>query len=482
MPSNIDKKIVVSQHFLATIIGKRIFELGGNAFDAIIATSAAVSLLLPHTSGLGGDAFLLASTPEGIIAYNASGWAPKRLNVERFSNYRDPRTILVPGLVDLWHFIVSNNYNKLPLEEILKQPISLASNGYYIGRELANAISRSRSSINDSDWHILFGSKEYGDLVFYPKLAEILKKVAKDPRSFYEGEISENLVVELKKKGLEHFEVEDFKEFRGEKVKPIKSTYKDYELFELPPNSQGITTLELLKMIELDNLNDRYQFFDEERVKRHVELTKLAYSDRDTYITDPKFADVPVDKLLSVSYLRDKIRSSSSRNIRAELSGDTTFLIAADEANMVALIQSLFYPFGSGVVVNDIVFNNRGFSFTQGVNKPEGRKRPLHTLSILYADNTKEQLIIGCAGGYLRPQIHAEVFEYYVDYKKEIDQAVYAPRFMLTDEEGLISEQAIGNAKQVTYPSPSVGIVQAVKRKREVYIGVSDIRAEGLAL
>lgn len=479
MPSHIDKKIVVSQHFLATIIGKSIFEKGGNAFDVAITASSLVSLLLPHTSGLGGDAFLLAYTPEGLIAYNASGWAPK--NVKPFTNPRDVGTVLVPGLVDLWDFINSSHYNKLSLEQDLTPAISLARNGFNIGRELSNAITKAKQDIADYDWHKLFGDKHYGDRINFPQLAEILGRIAKEPRDFYEGKTAEDLVTGLNNKGL-LFELSDFSEYKGEKVTPLRSSYRDFALYELPPNSQGITTLQLLKLIEISDINRNREFFDAERVKAHLELTKIAYKDRDSYVTDPRFAQVPINMLLSENYLTRLIKSLPVSDVSAKQDGDTTFLIAADEENIVAVIQSLFYPFGSGIVVNNLVFNNRGYSFTHGVNKPGGRKRPLHTLSILYVSNDKETLVIGCAGAYLRPQIHAEVLEYYVDYNKELDNAVYAPRFMLSDE-GVLTEVPMEFGKTVNYPSPAVGIVQAIKKRNDnIYIGVSDIRAEGLAL
>ncbi|MBP1357385.1 MAG: gamma-glutamyltransferase, partial [Sulfolobus sp.] len=323
MPSHVDKKMVVSQHYLATIIGKSIFEKGGNAFDVAITTSSLVSLLLPHTSGLGGDAFLLASTPEGLIAYNASGWAPK--NIKEFMNPRDVGTVLIPGLVDLWDFINSSHYNKLTLDQDLAPAISLARNGFYVGRELSNAIIKARQDIIDNDWHKLFGDKYYGDKINFPKLAEILKKISNEPRDFYEGKTAEELITALNNKGLS-VELSDFSEYKGDKVTPLKSSYKDYTLYELPPNSQGITTLQLLKLIEISNINRNKEFYDTERIKAHLELTKKAYKDRDSYVADPRFTQTPVNMLLNENYLVRLIESSSVNNTNIKQDGDTTFL------------------------------------------------------------------------------------------------------------------------------------------------------------
>ncbi|TRM87227.1 gamma-glutamyltransferase, partial [Sulfolobus sp. E3] len=417
MPSASGKRVVSSQNYVASYVGAKILENGGNAFDASIAVSAVLSVVMPHTSGLGGDGFLLAKTPEGIIAYNASGWASKELSVEKIPDYRSPFTVMVPGLVDLWQFI-HENYASKPLQELLNPAISIASNGFMVGRSLHHAIVSSFKL--SEDWQKVYGNKRFSDEIRLNRMARILKHISRDPREFYDGKIAEDLVKGLRERGVP-VSYEDFKEFHGEKVTPLKSTYKGYTLYELPPNSQGLTTLELLKMIELTDIN-KMPYNDIGRINEHVRLSALAYEDRNKYVADPRFASVPVEKLLSESYISNKL-SEYGIEVKVSSHGDTTFFTVTDGENEVGFIQSLFYPFGSGIVVEEIPFNNRGAGFTEGINKPEPRKRPLHTLSVLLAENDNERLIIGCAGGDLRPQIHAEVLEYYVDYKMEIDEA-----------------------------------------------------------
>ncbi len=462
------EKVVSTQNYIASYVGAKILENGGNAFDAAIAISGVLSVVMPHTSGLGGDAFLLAKTPEGLIAYNASGWSPKNLKAEKIDQ-KSPLAITIPGLVDLWDFL--QEYTTKDYEELLSSAIKLAINGFNVGRSLSNAI---KSSNGNSEWNKIFGNKKFSDKIKNPDLGKILKQVSKEPRIFYE-KIAEELVKDLKKEGSP-IDYEDFYDFHGEKVNPLKTTYKDFNIYELPPNTQGITTLELLKMVEISKINN-LPYYDIKRINDHINMSILAYQDRDKYITDPRFYNIP-DFILDEKYLSQRINSKEKIAIN---DGDTTFFVVGDGENHVGFIQSLFYPFGSGIVTHGIVFNNRGYGFSNGINKPEGRKRPLHTLSILYAENEKEELIIGCAGGDLRPQIHSEVFEYYADYGMEIDEAVEAPRFMYLGDKTIVEKRLDIPFTKVEYYSPQVGVVQALKRKNN-YIAAADPRSEGVAL
>lgn len=470
MNSASGEKIVSTQNYIASYIGAKILENGGNAFDAAIAISGALSVVMPHTSGLGGDAFLLAKTPEGLLAYNASGWAPKNLKSEKIDP-KSPLSITVPGLVDLWDFLQS--YTTKDYEELLSPAIKLAINGFNVSRSLHNAI-KIRSG--NSEWNKIFGNKKFSDKVKNPELGKILKQISKEPRIFYE-KIAEDLVKDLKNEGSP-IVYEDFYDFHGEKVTPLKTTYKDFDIYELPPNTQGITTLELLKMIEISKINE-LPYNNIKRINEHINMSILAYEDRDKYVADPRFYKIP-DFILDDKYLVNRINNRGKLvNVN---DGDTTFFVVGDGENNVGFIQSLFHPFGSGIVARGIVFSNRGYGFSSGVNKPEGRKRPLHTLSILYAEKDKEEVIIGCAGGDLRPQIHSEVFEYYVDYGMEIDEAVDAPRFMYVDNKIIAEKRLEVPLNQAGYYSAQVGVVQALKKKNNDYIAVADPRSEGVAL
>jgi gamma-glutamyltranspeptidase/glutathione hydrolase len=477
MPYALGKRVIATQHPLATYVGLKVMENGGNAFDALIAASAVIGVVLPHTSGIGGDAFLLANTPEGKIAYNASGWLPKKAS--KPSSVYDPNTVLVPGLVDLWDFI-SIKYCNLDLSDLVRYSIKVAENGFNVSRSLFNASNKVYRPYES--WKKKFANLKLGQNLKLKGMAETLRIISKDPREFYEGNLAHELIEGLKVHGV-NVELEDFAEFKGEVVKPITSSYSEYMLYELPPNSQGVTTLELLNLIEISNLN-KLPIFDPKRIENHVKLALIAYEDRNKYVGDPRFNNINISNLLNKNYLSYKIKNMHELNIQLDPAGDTTFLVASDGENEVGLIQSLFHPFGSGIVVKDIPFNNRGFGFTEGVNSAEPRKRPLHTLSILIAEKEKDLIIIGCAGGDLRPQIHSLVLEYILDYNMEIDQAVDAPRFIVNGNE-IIVEGRINydKGRRTEYYSSEVGIVQALRKKDgEYYIAVADPRSDGIAL
>lgn len=470
-------RVVATQNYIASYVGAKVLERGGNAFDASIAISAILSVVLPHTSGLGGDGFLLAKTPEGIIAYNASGWSPKGLNIEKIPSLRHPSTVVVPGLVDLWDYIYKE-YASLDLLELLRPAISLATNGFHISKSLGKAVTKLSNELGES-WKKVYGGKRAGDILKLRELGEVLKIISKDPREFYEGKLTEDIVIGLRKQGV-NVDFSDFANFKGEEVKPLKTTYKDYNLYELPPNSQGISTLEALKMVEITNIN-KLPYDDNIRIDQHLKIYEIVYRDRDSYVADPKFHPLDVN-LLDTEYLKKRMMENKIKTLESMRTQDTTFFVVSDGENEVGFIQSLFFNFGSGIVVKDIPFNNRGFGFTEGRNKPEPRKRPLHTLSILMAENDKEDLIIGCSGGDLRPQIHSQVFEYYVDYGMEIDEAVDAPRFMFLGNKVVAEKRMRTKYHELDYFSPEVGIVQALKRTKNYSIAVADSRSEGIAL
>ena len=470
------EKVVSTQNYIASYVGAKILEQGGNAFDAAIAISATLSVVLPQTSGLGGDGFLLAKTPEGIIAYNASGWSPKGLNVERIPSSRHPSTVVVPGLVDLWNYVYEN-FTSMDLTELLKPAISLATNGFYISKTLGRAIANLGNELGEN-WKKVYGGKRAGDILKLREMGDVLKVISRDPREFYESKITEDIVTGLRKHGV-NVDFSDFANFRGEKVDPLKTTYKNYTLYELPPNTQGISTLEALKLVEISNIN-RLPFDDETRINEHLRIYGIVYQDRNEHIADPRFYPLDIN-LLDKDYLHRRLMEYGN-NTQKINSQDTTFFVVSDGENEIGFIQSLFFNFGSGIVVKDIPFNNRGFGFTEGKNKPEPRKRPMHTLSILMAENDDENLIIGCSGGDLRPQIHSQVFEYYADYGMEIDEAIEAPRFMFLGSKVIAEKRIKSKYQQVDYYSPEVGVVQALKTTKKYSIAVADPRSEGIAL
>ncbi len=489
---------VASQTYSATIEGLKILERGGNAFDAAIATSSILTVMLPNTSSVGGDGFLLALNGESeLVAYNGSGRSPRNLPVDEYlaqKPVRGPLTVTVPGLVDLWEWI-SENYGSMDLEETLSMAISMARNGFYAQEPLARAVATAQPLLaRHEGWAKVFGWMQAGSLVQLPQLAQIYSAVAqKGADAFYRSKLTEEIVEELNSLNV-HLTYEDFADHKGNKATPIKSEYRGHDLYELPPNTQGLSTLQLLKAIEVADLN-RLPFRSQERVQEFLKLAVKVYEDRDRYVADSDFYKTPVDKLLSPTYLAEMTQSG---NTRGELSSnDTTFFTVADRyGNFVGFIQSVFHGFGSGIVVHEIPFQSRGAGFAKSLghpNSPAPKKRPLHTLSILLARrNDGDDHLIGCAGGDLRPQIHAEIFTNLADYEMSLSSAVEMPRYILTSwsknqlkaiaEEGIWMSGLPSYVDRTSYQSSSTGIVHAARRRPDGLIEfVADPRGGGIA-
>ena len=490
---------VASQHYLATIEGLRVLEKGGNAFDASTTISSILTVMLPHTSSAGGDGFLLAlDGGSELIAYNGSGRSPQNFPVEEYLTekpVRGPLTVTVPGLIDLWEW-VNENYGSMDLSQLLGRAISLAKNGFYVQESLAQAVELAQPILAEYDgWSKVFGSMVTGSWARFKRLGRIYDTVAKrGADSFYRSKLTEEIVEDLSKLGSP-LTYEDFAEHKGMEVTPIKCERRGYELYELPPNTQGLSTLQLLKAIEMVELS-KLPFESPERVTEFFRLATEIYEDRDRYVADPCFYKTPVDKLLSPAYLRKKLNKGYS-NQGVLNHNDTTFFVVADRhGNLVGFIQSIFHSFGSGIVVHGIPFQSRGAGFAQtsGLpNSPAPRKRPLHTLSILLGCHSDEgDHLIGCAGGDLRPQIHSEIFVNVADYKMPLSRAVEMPRYILTSwkennwqatvEEGAWRAGLPRWVSKIGCQSPSMGIVHAARRRRDgVLEFVADPRGGGVA-
>ncbi len=489
---------VSSQIHLATLMGIKVLEDGGNAFDAAITVSSILSVLLPNTGGIGGDGFLLALNGNGeIIAYNGSGRSPREFPVEEYlaeNPVRGPLTVTVPGLVDLWGWM-NENYGSIDLGLLLRKARSLAMNGFYVQEPLAQAVTSNMESLSEYDgWNRVFGGLKMGSFIRFPKLAKVLGSISRRGiDAFYRSSLTEVIVEELRGQGVP-ITYEDFAEHKGEEVTPIRCNYKDYELYELPPNTQGISTLQLLKAVEASGIS-RLPLNSHERITRFFNLAVKVYEDRDRYVADPEYYQTPIKHLLSTEYLIERLRGDLSDGGMLNRNDTTFFVTADDKGNLVGFIQSIFYNFGSGIVAYEIPFQSRGAGFAGDPslpNRPERGKRPLHTLSILLARHKNNDYMIGCAGGDLRPQIHAEVFINIADYGMSLSRAVDAPRYILTSwskgsKEAIVEgdiggEDMPGWITRIGQQSPRTGIVHAALRRSDgVYMFVADPRGGGSA-
>ena len=490
---------VVSDHQLASQVGIEILKRGGNAFDAAIAVSAVLSVVQPHMGGVGGDAFLLGFIGDEVVAYMSSGRSPSGFNAEEFlekNPLRGPLTVTIPGLVHLWGHI-HEELATMPLETLLEPAIKLAYNGFRVGISLAEACSMGEKELESYKWTDYFRGLKLGDFYVNREAARALRKIAsRGWEELYYGDLAEEAVSELQDQGV-NVGLDDFMEHESYKVKPLKLEVDGFALYELPPNTQGISTLQLISALyELELY--REPFNAPSRVVAWSKPVADVYAFRDKNLGDPDYMSIDPQSYVKYSTIRETKRSPSdlSNKERRALGSDTTFFIVSDGEALVGFIQSLFYAFGSGLIMVGFPVQNRarGFANEKGLpNSPAPRKLPLHTLSVLGLDAGNEKYIIGCVGGDLRPQLHLRVFENVFIYGMRLDKAVAAPRFAYTrfygEQEVMVEEPLRApsklesgiTAKSVDYLG-LMGHVHAGKLSKHSLLLACDPRSEGLPL
>ncbi|MDT7889483.1 MAG: gamma-glutamyltransferase [Desulfurococcales archaeon] len=481
--ASVGKAGISADHPLAVKAGIEVLENGGNAFDAAIAVSSVLSVVHPFSGGLGGDSFLAAFLGDDkVFIYNGSGASPSGFDPELYIKNkpaRGPLTLTVPGLVELWGYI-EERFCKKSLRELLIPAISLAENGFYADSFLVKAIRESKDYLIDyEDWAQTYIGIEEGNIIYNKGMAEVLKEISsRGWETFYKGKLAEKLVDILRSKGV-GITLEDLETHRGFVQKALSLDLGDKILYEIPPNSQGLSTLNMISALHELGL-DRYGFDDIKRLALWEEPTKKIYIFRDLHLGDPRFMDIDPSKYTTYSSIIESI-DKKTRDMKETREGnmDTTFFVTVDrEGNIVGFIQSLYHWFGSGIIALGIPFQSRGagFSLLKGVpNEPAPRKKPLHTLSVLLIEDHGSaepvKYVIGCASGDHRPQIHTRIYENIFVYRMDLEAAIEAPRFIyispsasqkLIIEEGLDGPQ--GFSKIVTKGSyTAMGRVNACK-------------------
>ncbi|MCX8184995.1 MAG: gamma-glutamyltransferase [Sulfolobales archaeon] len=480
---------------LATKAAIEVLQDGGNAFDAAIAASAVLSVVLPHTGGLGGDGFMLSFIDNDVTAFMSSGRSPSGFSSEEYLKQmpkRGPLTVTVPGLSYLWGFI-SEEFCRLPLERLLRPAISLAYSGFYASYYLARASKLAESELERFKWSKYYRGVEPGTLLSNKEMARTLRAIAtRGWDEFYYGKLAEKFVEELQAQGVD-IGLEDLMEHEGYEVKPLKLGVDDRVIYELPPNTQGATTLHMISAIYELGL-DRAAFDDPGRIEKWAEVVRVAYSFRDTFVGDPDYMEIDISSHLEYGKTQQLLLSKQTES--ASYGGsDTTFFTVSDGEVVVGFIQSLFHPFGSGLVALGFPIQNRGYGFAKKAglpNSPAPKKRPLHTLSILGIEDGSRRYMVGCAGGDWRPQIHARIYENIFIYRMSLPQALDAPRFIFTDPAGrrvvVESRLRVSQTEKLvveqaeTYGSTGLVHAAVVDRSKLVVQVASDPRSEGIAL
>jgi gamma-glutamyltranspeptidase/glutathione hydrolase len=461
--------MVASPHYLASQAGVDVLKKGGTAVDAAIATNSVLNVVYPHMCGIGGDAFWLIydAGKKDLAFLNASGRSPHAATIDHYKKagmnsmpVRGPLTVTVPGAVDGW-FEAHRRYGKLPMAALLETAVAYARRGYPISHVLSFKIQEAigeLSRYSTSKSLFLPGGKapRPGDVLTNPGLASSLEKIAREGRDvFYRGEIGREIVRFARENGGLLAE-RDLLDHRSDWSKPVSTQYRGYTVYETAPNSQGLTALLILNLLEgYDLASMGYQSPD--HLHFMVEAKKVAFADRNRYISDPEKVKIPVDELLSKDYAagrRTLIRKDQALDPQAVSPGifgrDTIYLCTVDEAgNAVSLIQSLYYSFGSAVVAGNtgIVLQNRGAYFSLNpdhVNCLQPHKRTFHTLmaSMTFRDG-KPFLVFGTSGADGQPQTHIQVMTAVFDFGLDIQAALEAPRwvagrYLLHQPEGLL--------------------------------------------
>ena len=521
--------MVATSHPLASQVGIDILKNGGNAIDAAIAANAAIGLMEPTGNGIGGDLFAIIwiEKEKKLYGLNASGRSPSDLDLDFFktNNYSSipaygPLPVSVPGCVDGW-FELNERFGSMKMSDILKPAIDYAENGFPVTELVSYYMELASNNFikypNFKETYFIDGaSPKKGELFKNIHLANTLRVISSEGRKgFYEGEIAKIISEFIQEQGG-FLSYDDLKNHRSEWVEPVSTNYRGYDVWELPPNGQGIAALQILNLLEGFDIKSM-GFGSAEYIHHFVEAKKIAFADRAKYYADPDFNKIPTQYLISKEY-SNKRRAEINPNKAAKSvqavnleNGDTIYLTTADsDGNMVSLIQSNYRGMGSGMVPPGLGFmlQDRGelFSLEEGhFNVYEPNKRPFHTIIPAFiTKNNMPYVSFGLMGGAMQPQGHAQIVINLIDFGMNLQEAGDAPRIrhqsseqptggFMKDGGQLAIEQGfdykeirelIKKGHNIIYDLGSFGGYQAIMIDyiRKIYFGASESRKDGSAI
>lgn len=519
--------MVATPHYLASAAGLWALRSGGNAFDAAVTAAAVLTVVYPHMCSVGGDAFaLIYDARTGVASgFNGSGRAPGTASRDELTERglqamptRGPHSVTVPGVMDAWEQILAR-FGTWTLSDALGPAIDYARNGFPVTPRVADAITAHAELLGSTPTSAKMflpagGPPHPGQRLAFPDLANTLEKVAHQGTAvFYRGEIGAALARAVREQGG-WLADDDLATHSGAWVAPLAASYRGVTVLELPPNTQGLLALLMLKLAEGFDLA-ALGHNSADAIHVLVEAKKRAFAVAESWISDPERLQAPIERLLdqaSIEQLRGTIRldaASSPSPAHAPIGGDTVYLCAVDaDGNACSLIESTYFAFGSGVVAGDtgVLLQNRGAYFSLDATHPnrlEPGKRTYHTLIPAMAlRDGRPWLVFGTMGADGQPQTQVQVLANLIDHGMDVQSAIEMPRwrsgrFLIDDsQERLWVEEDVspevlrdlerrGHQLQVTAPwSESMGHAQAILIDREAGVlhGGADPRGDGAAL
>ena len=518
--------MVATSHPLATQIGIDVLKKGGTAIDAAIAANIALGLMEPTGSGIGGDLFAIVwdAEEQKLFGLNASGPAPQSISLDYFKQQKlakippfGPLPVTVPGAVDGW-VKLHEKFGNQSFASLFEPTIDYAKKGHPVTETIAYYLDRSKEIFkqypNFSEVWMKDGETTgKGDIFKNPQLANTLEIIAEKGRAgFYEGEVAKTIADFIQAQGG-FLTYEDLANFNSEWVEPVSTNYRGYDVWELPPNGQGMVALQILNILENFDVK-KMGLFSSDYVHLFTEAKKLAFADRAKHYADPNFSKIPIEQLVSKSYAKERAalidlaKAAQVDESGIPDGGDTIYLTAADQfGNMISLIQSNYRGMGSGMVPPGLGFmlQDRGELFSleeDHANVIEGGKRPFHTIipAFVTKDN-KPYLSFGVMGGATQPQAHAQIIINLIDFGYNLQEAGDAPRLVhsgssqptdeiMLDGGSLSLETGFGTAieealkekgHKLQYQKGIFGGYQAIMIKDGVYFGASESRKDGQA-
>ena len=511
--------VAATSHHLATQTAISILQQGGNAMDAAIAACAVQCVVEPQSTGIGGDCFCIYAPNGGddYVAFNGSGRAPGAATPQWYANQgitkieqQSAHAVTIPGAIDAWETL-NRDHGALPFADLLQPAIDYAKNGYPVASRVSADFARNLDLLkgceNASRVFLPDGKPvPEGAVHSQPELGRTLEKIAAQGRDgFYKGDVAKDMVTFLQRHGGLHT-MDDFANAKGDYVTPIKATYRGYDVYQCPPNGQGVIALMLLKLMERFEKEGGTPI-NLDRIHHEIEAGRLAYYQRDCYVADPEHADVPAEWLLSDENIDNLYNAIKSDQALSEMPDfyppahrDTVYITVVDkDRNACSFINTLFHNFGTGLMAPEsgVFLHCRGMGFSLDPEHPNciaPNKRPLHTIIPgMVAKDGKTVMSYGVMGGAYQAFGHMQFLSRFLQYGYDIQESQDLPRFFpnpLTgqvDFEGSIPEEILNGLRdrghRVAPAKVPIGGSQAIwiDWDKGTLTGGSDPRKDGCA-